>query len=233
MPSTSRPTRLAPSQSTFLRPGSSGPANGVATHLPFLRIRSRTSAGAVSAKLKAIWSARPSALGEKARRVAATLPSVRVDGELRRRRRLTRPPVALAASSIRKTPSGSGDRVEAEHVLAGALPAFGESSPPGRRAASRDVDGHVRGRVSACSVIVVLSAIVSPFGETVSGSAERPAIASEMSPPPIDALCGRDALVRADQVRVAPRRHQPSRPRSSRRSAPVPFEDATAFPAAS
>ncbi len=39
-------------------------------------------------------------------------------------------------------------------------------------------------------MIVVLSEIVSPFGETVSGSAESPAIASEMSPPPITPSAG-------------------------------------------
>ena len=59
-------------------PPRAAPANGVATHLPFFRIRSRTSAGAASANLNEIWSARPSAFGENARRVTAALPSVRV-----------------------------------------------------------------------------------------------------------------------------------------------------------
>ena len=40
-------------------------------------------------------------------------------------------------------------------------------------------------------VIVVLSEIESPFGETVSGSTESPAIASEMSPPPIAPCAGK------------------------------------------
>ena len=77
-PSSRRPTRLAPSHSTFRVPGSSGPLKGVATHLPCLRIRSRICAGAASWKLNPIRSARPSAFGENASRAAVTWPSVRL-----------------------------------------------------------------------------------------------------------------------------------------------------------
>ena len=77
-PSTSRPTRFAPSHSSFCVPGSSWPLNGVAIHLPCLRIRSRICAGAVSSKLNPIRSPRPSALGENASRGAVTLPRVRL-----------------------------------------------------------------------------------------------------------------------------------------------------------
>ena len=143
MPSTSRPTRLAPFQSTFLTPGSSGPENGVATHLPFFRIRSRTSAGAASAKRNEIWSARPSPFGENASRVTATLPSVRVTASCVAAV-ATRPPVAFAASSIRKIPSGSGAGSKRSTCSPARFQVFGNVATS-RPEHVEHRDGHVRG----------------------------------------------------------------------------------------
>ena len=60
----------------------------------------------MSSKLKAIRSARPSALGEKASRAARTSPSVRLTASCVVAV-ACRPPVAVASSSIWKMPSGS------------------------------------------------------------------------------------------------------------------------------
>ena len=94
-------------------------------------IRTRTSAGAASENRNEIWSARPSALGEKASRVAATFPSVRVTASWVEAV-ATRPPVALAASSIRKMPSGSGAGSKRSTCSPARFHAFGnvETSAP-------------------------------------------------------------------------------------------------------
>ena len=100
----------------------------------------------------------------------------------------TRPPVALAASSIRKIPSGSGAGSKRSTCSPARFHAFGKVAtwaPSTSRTRTATFAG-----VFSVYVIVVLSEIVSPFGETVSGSAERPAIASEMSPPPMTPSAG-------------------------------------------
>ena len=188
MPSRSRPTRLAPSHSTFRTPGSSGPANGVATHFPSLRIRTLTSAGPASSKLKAILSARPSALGENASRAARTPPSVRLTASWVVAV-AWRPPVAIADSSIWKMPSGSAagsKRIACSPARFQALPAIVATSAP---RSSRAFTVTLAAEVSVY-VIVVASATSSSFGETVSGSAARPATERAASPPPIAPIAG-------------------------------------------
>ena len=156
--------------------------------MPFLRIRTRTSAGAASENLNEIWSARPSAFGEKASRVTATLPSVRVTASCVAEV-ATRPPVAFAASSILKMPSASGAGSKRSTCSPARFQAFGNaatSAPSTSTTRTATFAG-----VFSVYVIVVLSEIESPFGETVSGSTESPPIASEMSPPPIAPCAGR------------------------------------------
>ena len=169
-------------------PVSSGPAKGVATHLPSLRMRRRIWAGAASLKLMPSRSARPSALGEKAVRAERTPPSVRVTAS-RVDAVAVRPRVAVAETSIWKRPSGStagSNRTAcspARFQLLGAIVATSVPAP------SRSFTVTLPASVSVY-VIVVRSAMSSAFGETVSGSAARPATPNAAMLPPIGPNAG-------------------------------------------
>ena len=159
--------------------------------------------GAASANLNEIWSARPSAFGENASRVAATLPSVRVTASCVDDV-ATRPPVALAASSIRKMPSGSGAGSKRSTCSPARFHAFGNVADLGAEHVA-DAHGHVRGRVQRVrdrravgDRVAVRRDRLGVGGEP--GDRERDVTAAD------HALRRRDAVVRADRVRVAARR---------------------------
>ena len=217
MPSTSLPTRLAPSQSTFLGPASSGPENGVATHLPFFVIRTRTSAGAASENLNEIWSARPSAFGEKASLVAATFPSVRVTASCVDAVAM-RPPVAFAASSIRKIPSGSGAGSKRSTCSPARFHVFGNVDDL-RAEHVENAHGHVRGRVQGVRDRRAVGDRVPVRRDRLRvgrepGDRERDVAAAD------HALGRRDAVVRSGSRTSSCPARPPSRPTSSRRWRP-------------
>ena len=128
-------------------------------------------------------------------------------------------PGSPAASSIRKIPSGSGAGSKRSVCSLGAPPRLRERRDLGAEDVE-DADGDVRG-VFSVYVIVVLSAIASPFGETVSGSAASPAIASEVSPPPIRPSAGVTSLRSGSRTSSSPEA-APSRPTVQSTLAPAP-----------
>ena len=92
----------------------------------------------------------------------------------------TRLPVAFAVSSIRKMPSASCAGSKLSTCSPARFQAFGNDATCAPSTSST-LTATFAG-VFSVYVIVVLSETASPFGETVSGSTESPAIESETSP---------------------------------------------------